>query len=236
MNRVLSRSREIKLGKYDEKSSDVAEQHRLQSLQKAMAIQWLCFSPPSTINDSEIIKYKLLAKALMHRYLHGNLHFVLFVAYTFSRWFCILVPVFHFLIILLFSWMLHSVAVACSLIVPEKSDSFKGLGLIYQHKSTSVQGVLERNINKPTLPSQFSKQARYLDPLWSLSLKIVSSPTLNAIFGSLMGQPGLLMSTMFCVLFNQFDLFLASCQFENWQPAFFMPTMCCTLFNYVVCA
>lgn len=66
IERVLSRSREIKLGKYDEKSSDVAEQHRLQSLQKAMAIQWLCFSPPSTINDSEIVKYKLLAKALMH--------------------------------------------------------------------------------------------------------------------------------------------------------------------------
>ncbi|CAL5379566.1 unnamed protein product [Camellia sinensis] len=52
VERVLSRSREIKPGKYD-KSSDVAEQHRLQSLQKAMVIQWLCFTPPSTINDAQ---------------------------------------------------------------------------------------------------------------------------------------------------------------------------------------
>ncbi|CAM8955961.1 unnamed protein product [Rhodiola kirilowii] len=48
IERVLSRSREIKSGKYD-KISDIAEQFRLQSLQKAMVIQWLCFTPPSTI-------------------------------------------------------------------------------------------------------------------------------------------------------------------------------------------
>ncbi|KAI8026379.1 Nuclear pore complex protein NUP107 [Camellia lanceoleosa] len=59
IERVLSRSREIKLGKYD-KSSDVAEQHRLQSLQKAMVIQWLCFTPPSTINDAQASSAKLL--------------------------------------------------------------------------------------------------------------------------------------------------------------------------------
>lgn len=66
IERVLSRSREIKGGKYDEKTSNVAEQHRMQSLQKAMVIQWLCFTPPSTINDSEIISSKLFMKALMH--------------------------------------------------------------------------------------------------------------------------------------------------------------------------
>ncbi|KAJ6827274.1 vicilin-like seed storage protein [Iris pallida] len=66
VERVLSRSREIKVSKYDEKLSDVAEQYRLQSLQKAMVIQWLCFTPPSTIGDSDIIKAKLLMKALMH--------------------------------------------------------------------------------------------------------------------------------------------------------------------------
>uniref|UniRef100_A0A5B7BC96 Nuclear pore complex protein n=1 Tax=Davidia involucrata TaxID=16924 RepID=A0A5B7BC96_DAVIN len=65
VERVLSRSREIKLGKYD-KSSDVAEQHRLQSLQKAMVVQWLCFTPPSTINDAEVVSAKLLLRALIH--------------------------------------------------------------------------------------------------------------------------------------------------------------------------
>lgn len=65
IERVLSRSREIKVGKYD-KSSDVAEQHRLQSLQKAMVIQWLCFTPPSTINDVKAVSAKLLHRALIH--------------------------------------------------------------------------------------------------------------------------------------------------------------------------
>ncbi|KAK6914661.1 Nuclear pore protein 84/107 [Dillenia turbinata] len=64
IERVLSRSRETKLVKFD-KSVDVAEQHRLQSLQKATAIQWLCFSPPSTVNDVEVTGAKLLVRALM---------------------------------------------------------------------------------------------------------------------------------------------------------------------------
>ncbi|KAJ4958550.1 hypothetical protein NE237_025661 [Protea cynaroides] len=66
LERVLSRSREIKPAKYDEKSSDLAEQHRLQSFEKAMVIQWLCFTPPSTINETEVVKSKLLLRALMH--------------------------------------------------------------------------------------------------------------------------------------------------------------------------
>lgn len=65
IERVLSRSREIKLGKY-EKSSDVAEQHRLQSLQKAMVIQWLSFTPPSTVDDVKTVSAKLLVRALIH--------------------------------------------------------------------------------------------------------------------------------------------------------------------------
>ncbi|CAL5379480.1 unnamed protein product [Camellia sinensis] len=69
VERVLSRSREIKPGKYD-KSFDVAEQHRLQSLQKAMVIQWLCFTPPSTINDAQASSAKLLLRALLHRNQH----------------------------------------------------------------------------------------------------------------------------------------------------------------------
>ncbi|XP_048234183.1 nuclear pore complex protein NUP107 [Ricinus communis] len=65
IERILSRSREIRVGKYD-KSSEVAEQHRLQSLQKAMAIQWLCFTPPSTIENVKDVSFKLLLRALMH--------------------------------------------------------------------------------------------------------------------------------------------------------------------------
>ncbi|MFS7974637.1 putative nuclear pore protein [Helianthus anomalus] len=65
IERVLSRSREVKVGKADV-SSDVAEQCRLQSLEKAMVIQWLCFTPPSTINDATRVGSKLLHRALMH--------------------------------------------------------------------------------------------------------------------------------------------------------------------------
>ncbi|KAL0743683.1 hypothetical protein Bca4012_085196 [Brassica carinata] len=65
VDRVLSRSREIKLAKYDP-SVDVAEQHRQQSLQKAIAIQWLCFTPPSTIKDVKDVTSKLLLRSLMH--------------------------------------------------------------------------------------------------------------------------------------------------------------------------
>ncbi|ERN05569.1 nuclear pore complex protein NUP107 isoform X1 [Amborella trichopoda] len=65
LERVLSRSREIKR-KDEVQSNSVAEQHRLQSLQKAMVVQWLCFTPPFTINDFEAIKARLLMRALMH--------------------------------------------------------------------------------------------------------------------------------------------------------------------------
>ncbi|CAL5330799.1 unnamed protein product [Camellia sinensis] len=53
--RVLSRSREIKPRKYD-KSSD----------EKAMVIQWLCFTFPSTVNDAQASSAKLLLRALLH--------------------------------------------------------------------------------------------------------------------------------------------------------------------------
>ncbi|KAM5579600.1 nuclear pore complex protein NUP107 [Rosa sericea] len=65
VERVLSRSREIKVSQYD-KISGVAEQHRLHSLQKAMVIQWLCFTPPSTISKVEDVSRKLLLRALVH--------------------------------------------------------------------------------------------------------------------------------------------------------------------------
>ncbi|KAJ8441144.1 hypothetical protein Cgig2_006973 [Carnegiea gigantea] len=65
IERVLSRSREIKPGKYDS-SADVAEQHRLQSLDKAMVVLWLCFTPPSTVDDVDTVSAWLLLRALMH--------------------------------------------------------------------------------------------------------------------------------------------------------------------------
>ncbi|KAL1810625.1 hypothetical protein DCAR_0730337 [Daucus carota subsp. sativus] len=65
IERVLSRSRELKVENY-EKASIVAEQHRIQSKQKAMVIQWLCFTPPSTITDVKSVSAKLLFRALMH--------------------------------------------------------------------------------------------------------------------------------------------------------------------------
>ncbi|KAJ1401092.1 Nuclear pore protein [Sesbania bispinosa] len=65
IERVLLRSREIKVGKYDN-LSDIAEQHRLQSLQKAKVLQWLCFTPPSTITNVKDVSKKLLLRALVH--------------------------------------------------------------------------------------------------------------------------------------------------------------------------
>ncbi|PON93456.1 Nuclear pore protein [Trema orientale] len=65
IERVLSRSRETKVGTHN-KLSDVAEQHRLQSLQKAMVTQWLCFTPPSTITNVKDVSTKLLLRALIH--------------------------------------------------------------------------------------------------------------------------------------------------------------------------
>nr|CAB3492127.1 unnamed protein product [Digitaria exilis] len=66
IERVLSKSRQTKPSKYDEDFSDVAHQHHLQSLQKAMVIQWLCFTPPPSIPDFQMITGKLLIRALMH--------------------------------------------------------------------------------------------------------------------------------------------------------------------------
>ncbi|KAF8672984.1 hypothetical protein HU200_049052 [Digitaria exilis] len=67
IERVLSKSRQTKPSKYEEDFSDVAHQHHLQSLQKAMIIQWLCFTPPPSIPDFQMITGKLLIRALMHR-------------------------------------------------------------------------------------------------------------------------------------------------------------------------
>ncbi|CAN6451397.1 unnamed protein product [Victoria cruziana] len=66
LDRVLSRSRIINSNKNDGISHNAMEQHQLQTIRKAMVVQWLCFTPPSTINDREEIKAKLLKMALAH--------------------------------------------------------------------------------------------------------------------------------------------------------------------------
>ncbi|KAF3792303.1 Nuclear pore complex protein [Nymphaea thermarum] len=66
LERVLSRSREIICNKSGGNSHNAMEQHQLQTIRKAMVVQWLCFTPPSTINGCEEIKAKLLKLALTH--------------------------------------------------------------------------------------------------------------------------------------------------------------------------
>ncbi|CAI9114461.1 OLC1v1015188C1 [Oldenlandia corymbosa var. corymbosa] len=65
IERILSKSRETSAGTYDG-SFNIAEHYRQESLRKAMVIQWLCFTPPSTIKDSKDVSFKLLLRALMH--------------------------------------------------------------------------------------------------------------------------------------------------------------------------
>lgn len=66
LDRVLMRSREVKPSTRHVKTEDPGEQHREGCLEKATTVQWLCFTPPSTISDSELVKAELLARALQH--------------------------------------------------------------------------------------------------------------------------------------------------------------------------
>ncbi|GLJ31305.1 hypothetical protein SUGI_0628000 [Cryptomeria japonica] len=66
LERVLIRSREVRPGTRHMKAEDAGEQHRLESLEKATAVQWLCLTPPASISDSELLKAELLARALQH--------------------------------------------------------------------------------------------------------------------------------------------------------------------------
>ncbi|KAH9322538.1 hypothetical protein KI387_017177 [Taxus chinensis] len=66
LERVLIRSRDVRPGTRHMKTEDAGEQHRLESLEKATAVQWLCFTPPALISDSELVKAELLARALQH--------------------------------------------------------------------------------------------------------------------------------------------------------------------------
>lgn len=72
LEKVLSKSREIKPGlqagvKSEElERGGIGELRQLQSVQKAQALQWLCFTPPETVPGVERIRAELLARALEH--------------------------------------------------------------------------------------------------------------------------------------------------------------------------
>ena len=89
--RVLSKSRDIKPGmqkpvKEEADGHGTGELRQLQSSQKAQAVEWLCFAPPSTIPDAERFRAELLARALEH----SNLLFREFA--LISLWRTALVP------------------------------------------------------------------------------------------------------------------------------------------------
>ncbi|CAM6042536.1 unnamed protein product [Sphagnum compactum] len=72
LDRVLIKSREVKAGLQqpvkEERDQEVTrEPHQLfQSSLKAQAVQWLCFSPPPSVADGELLQAELLARALEH--------------------------------------------------------------------------------------------------------------------------------------------------------------------------
>eukprot|EP00252_Welwitschia_mirabilis_P023223 TRINITY_DN6524_c0_g2_i1.p1 TRINITY_DN6524_c0_g2~~TRINITY_DN6524_c0_g2_i1.p1 ORF type:complete len:680 (-),score=154.29 TRINITY_DN6524_c0_g2_i1:328-2253(-) len=66
LDRLLMRSRELRPDSQSVRTDDPAEQHHVRNLEKATVVQWLCFTPPSTIDDFELVQTELLARALQH--------------------------------------------------------------------------------------------------------------------------------------------------------------------------
>ncbi|KAJ7559069.1 hypothetical protein O6H91_04G068600 [Diphasiastrum complanatum] len=66
LDRFLKVSREIKRGLESVKMEDYVERQRLISMQKAQAVQWLCFAPPTNLPNSEQLRAELLARAIQH--------------------------------------------------------------------------------------------------------------------------------------------------------------------------
>lgn len=81
VNRILSRSREIRREIRDVKHDDAEDYLRERNLQKAVAVQWLCFAPPSVLSNSEELRAELLTQALQH----SNILFREFALTTLSR-------------------------------------------------------------------------------------------------------------------------------------------------------
>ncbi|OIT35898.1 stromal 70 kda heat shock-related protein, chloroplastic [Nicotiana attenuata] len=65
MKRINSSSQETRDGNYDFKEK-VAELHRLQSFQKAVVIQWRCYTLSSAVDGSSSVIMKLLLWIFMH--------------------------------------------------------------------------------------------------------------------------------------------------------------------------
>lgn len=66
LRRVLSRSREVKQKARNLKVEDVEEYHQQESLQKAVVVQWLCFTPPAHLENAKQLCVELLARAVQH--------------------------------------------------------------------------------------------------------------------------------------------------------------------------
>ncbi|MCO5580391.1 hypothetical protein L7F22_034257 [Adiantum nelumboides] len=63
LERLLSRSRDVKRKSRHIKVEEVEEHQRQDSLGKAVVVQWLCFAPPSTLENVEDLRVELLARA-----------------------------------------------------------------------------------------------------------------------------------------------------------------------------
>ena len=64
--RVVSRSREPVRTAF--KNEEVEEHLMHERSQKAIAAQWLCFNPPPGLENSELLRVELLARAVQHRF------------------------------------------------------------------------------------------------------------------------------------------------------------------------
>ncbi|KAI5063312.1 hypothetical protein GOP47_0021859 [Adiantum capillus-veneris] len=63
LERLLSRSRDVKRKVRHIKLEEVEEHQRQDSLEKAVVVQWLCFAPPSNLENAEELRLELLARA-----------------------------------------------------------------------------------------------------------------------------------------------------------------------------
>eukprot|EP00250_Pteridium_aquilinum_P018743 c24191_g1_i1 orf=1363-4599(-) len=66
LDRLLGRSRDAKAKIRHFKVEEVEEHYRQESLQKAVVVQWLCFTPPSSLENAEQLRVELLARAAQY--------------------------------------------------------------------------------------------------------------------------------------------------------------------------
>lgn len=64
LSRVLSKSRDIRLGLHHPVKAEATGGLQYQTTQKAHSVQWLCFTPPSGLPNADLLRAELLARAL----------------------------------------------------------------------------------------------------------------------------------------------------------------------------